>query len=93
MTQYYTDVLHQPTSGMDVPDLQAMAKDNDPAATLAMCRLTIAIAVQSARNKEIIDKIQALSQEDQSVKEGNDIGAGLVDGEDHCSIVSLCKGD
>lgn len=50
---------------MDVPDLQAMAKDNDPAATLAMCRLTIAIAVQSARNKEIIDKIQALSQEDQ----------------------------
>lgn len=65
MTQYYTDILHQPTSALDVPDLQAMAKDYDPIATLSMCRLTIVIAVQSARNKEVIDKIQQLSQEDQ----------------------------
>ena len=65
MTQYYADVMHQPMSGLDVPDLQAMAKDHDATATLAMCRLTIAIAVQSARNKEIIDKIQGLSQENQ----------------------------
>lgn len=65
MTQYSADILHQPTSGLDVPDLQAMAKDHDAAASLAMCRLTIAIAVQSARNREIIDKIQGLSQENQ----------------------------
>ncbi|KAI5124070.1 hypothetical protein M0805_003897 [Coniferiporia weirii] len=65
MTQYYTNVLQQPTSALDVPDLQAMAKDHDASATLAMCRLTIVIAVQSTRNKEIIDKIQQLEQDDQ----------------------------
>ncbi|EJD02105.1 HOOK-domain-containing protein [Fomitiporia mediterranea MF3/22] len=65
MTQYYTDILHQPTATIDVPDLQAMAKDHDAAATLAMCRLTIAIAVQSPQNREIINKIQGLSQEHQ----------------------------
>ena len=42
-----------------------MAKDRDALASLAMCRLTIVIAVQSPRNKEIIDKIQELSQENQ----------------------------
>ncbi|KAL5511421.1 hypothetical protein ACEPAH_4637 [Sanghuangporus vaninii] len=98
MTQYYADVLHQPTSGMDVPDLQAMAKDHDPTATLAMCRLTIAIAVQSSRNKEIIDKIQGLSQEDQhclmkaieqsmsKLKRGDitpDVGSGSMNDDDH----------
>ena len=65
MTQYFADVLHQPTSSLDVPDLQAMAKDYDLTATLAMCRLTIVIAVQSEKNKEIIDRIQQLGQEDQ----------------------------
>ena len=65
MTQYMTDVIRQPTSALDVPDLQAMAKDNDVVATLAMCRLAIAIAVQSEKNKEIIERIQKLNQEDQ----------------------------
>lgn len=65
MTQYYANVLRQPTSALDVPDLQAMAKDHDALASLAMCRLTIVIAVQSPRNKEIIDKIQELSQDNQ----------------------------
>ena len=35
----------------------------------------------------------ALSQEDQSVKQGDNIGAWLMDGEDHCAIVGLCQGD
>lgn len=65
MTQYYANVLRQPTSVLDVPDLQAMAKEHDALATLAMCRLTIVIAVQSPRNKETIDKIQKLSQGNQ----------------------------
>lgn len=65
MTQYFSDVLQKPTSGLDVPDLQAMARNADDTATLVMCRLTIAIGVQCEKNKEFIDKIQGLSQVDQ----------------------------
>ncbi|KAH9483838.1 Protein Hook-like protein 1 [Psilocybe cubensis] len=65
MTQYFADVLQKPTSSLDVPDLQAIAKDNNLAATLAMCRLTIAIGVQCEKNKDFIDKIQGLSETDQ----------------------------
>ena len=65
MTQYFTDVLHKPASGLDVPNLQAMAKDSDDRATLIMCRLTIVIGVQCHKNKVFIDKIQGLSQTDQ----------------------------
>lgn len=65
MTQYFSDVLQKPTSGLDVPNLQAMAKDGDDTATLVMCRMTIAIGVQCEKNKEFIDKIQGLSQVDQ----------------------------
>jgi len=65
MTQYFADVLQKPTSGLDVPDLQAIAKDHNVAATLIMCRITIAIAVQCEKNKEIIEKIQGLSETDQ----------------------------
>ncbi|KAJ7070368.1 HOOK protein-domain-containing protein [Mycena belliarum] len=65
MTQYFADVLQKPTSGLDVPDLQAIAKDHAVQATLTMCRLTIAIGVQCEKNKEFIDKIQALSETDQ----------------------------
>ncbi|KII88905.1 hypothetical protein PLICRDRAFT_175157 [Plicaturopsis crispa FD-325 SS-3] len=65
MTQYFTDVLQKPTSGLDVPDLQAIAKDHNVAATLIMCRLTIAIGVQCEKNKDIIEKIQGLSETDQ----------------------------
>ncbi|KAJ7168076.1 HOOK protein-domain-containing protein [Mycena crocata] len=65
MTQYFTDVLQKPTSGLDVPDLQAVAKDHAVQATLTMCRLTIAIGVQCEKNKQFIDKIQGLSETDQ----------------------------
>jgi protein HOOK3 len=65
MTQYFTDVLQKPTSTLDVPDLQAIAKDYNVPATLIMCRLTIAIGVQCERNKQFIDKIQGLSEVDQ----------------------------
>ncbi|KIM87652.1 hypothetical protein PILCRDRAFT_815228 [Piloderma croceum F 1598] len=65
MTQYFADVLQKPTSGLDVPDLQAIAKDHNVTATLIMCRITIAIAVQCEKNKEIIEKIQGLSETDQ----------------------------
>ncbi|KAF8894385.1 HOOK protein-domain-containing protein [Infundibulicybe gibba] len=65
MTQYFADVLQKPTSSLDVPDLQAIAKDHNLFATLIMCRLTIAIGVQCERNKSFIDKIQVLSETDQ----------------------------
>ncbi|KAJ3728886.1 hypothetical protein C8R42DRAFT_279611 [Lentinula raphanica] len=65
MTQYFSDVIQKPTNGLDVPDLQAMAKNADETATLVMCRLTIAIGVQCEKNKVFIDKIQGLSQTDQ----------------------------
>jgi protein HOOK3 len=62
LTQYFSDVLNQFTSSLEVPDLQAMAKDSNVKATLIMCRLTIAIAVQCDNNKLIIEKIQGLSE-------------------------------
>jgi protein HOOK3 len=65
MTQYFADVLQRPTGSLEVPDLQAMAKDHDVPATLIMFRMTIAIGVQCERNKEFIDKIQGLSETDQ----------------------------
>ncbi|KAJ6513784.1 HOOK protein-domain-containing protein [Mycena vitilis] len=65
MTQYFADILQKPTSGLDVPDLQAIAKDHAVQATLTMCRLTIAIGVQCEKNKQFIDKIQGLSETDQ----------------------------
>ncbi|KAF7295154.1 hypothetical protein MIND_01054100 [Mycena indigotica] len=65
MTQYFADILQKPTSGLEVPDLQAVAKDHSVLPTLAMCRLTIAIGVQCEQNKQFIDKIQGLSETDQ----------------------------
>ncbi|OBZ75226.1 Protein Hook [Grifola frondosa] len=65
MTQYFSEVLHQPTSALEVPDLQAIAKDYDIPATLIMCHLIIAIAVQCEKNKDIIEKIQRLGESDQ----------------------------
>ena len=65
MTQHFSDVLHQPTSALDVPDLQAIAQDSNVPALLVMCRLTIAIAVQCENNKEIIERIQRLTETEQ----------------------------
>ncbi|KAI0747833.1 HOOK-domain-containing protein [Daedaleopsis nitida] len=65
MTQYFSEVLHQPTSALEVPDLQAIAKDYNVHATLIMCRLAIAIAVQCENNEEIIERIQKLTESEQ----------------------------
>jgi protein HOOK3 len=65
MTQYFSDVLGQPTDALEVPDLQAVAKDHNVPSALMMCRLTLAIAVQCDKNKEFIDKIQGLSEANQ----------------------------
>ncbi|KAG2115082.1 HOOK-domain-containing protein [Suillus discolor] len=65
LTQYFAEVLQKPTSGLEVPNLQAIAKDRDVGETLIMCRITIAIAVQCEQNKEIIARIQQLSEGDQ----------------------------
>ncbi|KAI0798101.1 HOOK-domain-containing protein [Abortiporus biennis] len=65
MTQYFSENLHQPTGALDVPDLQAIAKDHNITAILILCRLTIAIAVQCERNKDIIGKIQGLTETEQ----------------------------
>ncbi|TFK82645.1 HOOK-domain-containing protein [Polyporus arcularius HHB13444] len=65
MTQYFSEVLHQPTSALEVPDLQAIAKDYNANATLILCRLTIAIAVQCENNQDIIERIQKLSESEQ----------------------------
>ncbi|KAH7889850.1 hypothetical protein F5I97DRAFT_597136 [Phlebopus sp. FC_14] len=62
LTQYFADILQKPTSGLDVPDLQAIAKDHNITATLIMCRMTIAITVQCEKNQEIIEKIQKLNE-------------------------------
>lgn len=65
ITQYFLDILHQPTSAIDVPDLQAIAKDHNVTATLILCRLTIAIAVQCEKNEVMIAKIQSLTETEQ----------------------------
>ena len=65
LIQYFSDVLDQNTSALEVPDLQAMAKDHSVKDTLVMCRLTISIAVQCENNKHIIDKIQSLNDTNQ----------------------------
>ncbi|KAH8102872.1 HOOK-domain-containing protein [Cristinia sonorae] len=65
MTQYFSDVLHQPTNTLDVPDLQGIAKDHNVTAILIMCRLSIAISVQCEKNKEIIERIQRLTEGEQ----------------------------
>ncbi|KAJ7273363.1 HOOK protein-domain-containing protein [Mycena rebaudengoi] len=103
MTQYFADVLQKPTSGLDVPDLQAIAKDHAVQATLAMCRLTIAIGVQCEKNKEFIDKIQGLSETDQhylmraieqvmariNVSGAQDIGEASMTEDDHYYQIQL----
>jgi len=65
LIQYFSDVLNQNTSALEVPDLQAMAKDRSVKDTLVMCRLTISIAVQCENNEHVIGKIQSLSDTSQ----------------------------
>ena len=65
MSQYFPDVLQKSMASLEVPNLQAIAKDSDPAAILSLCRLTVVIGVQCEKNKEFIEKIQGLSESDQ----------------------------
>ena len=65
MIQYFSDVLQKPTTELEVPNLQAIAKDFDVDSTLIMCRIAIAISVQCEKNREIIEKIQSLNDQDQ----------------------------
>ncbi|KAI9466048.1 hypothetical protein BJY52DRAFT_318980 [Lactarius psammicola] len=65
MTQYFSDLIGQPTDALEVPDLKALAQDNDVPSILSMCRLTLAIAVHCDKNKEFIEKIQGLSEANQ----------------------------
>jgi len=67
MNQYYTDVLRQPTTAIDVPNLQSIAQDYNLDETLLLCRLAIAIAVQSGENGSVIERIQNLNGDDQHV--------------------------
>jgi protein HOOK3 len=66
MTQYLSDALHQPNGTYEVPALQEMAKDGNPRATLAMCRLVVSIAIQCEHNADIITRIQGLGEGDQA---------------------------
>ena len=65
IVQYFTDVLGQSTTSLEVPDLHAMATEQDMDATLEMCRLALTIGVQSQKNAEIIGKIQSLDERNQ----------------------------
>jgi protein HOOK3 len=65
INQYFVDVLHRQTAGLQVPDLQAIAQNHDVLQTLALCRLTIAISVQGKKNSEVIAGIQKLPQTEQ----------------------------
>jgi protein HOOK3 len=61
--QYFNEILQQPTDRLDVPDLQAIAKDYSKHEILTLCKLTIAATVQSDRKKEVIERIQRLSED------------------------------
>ena len=65
MTQYFSNLIGQSTEALEVPNLMAMAQENDVPSILSMCRLTLAIAVHCDKNKEFIEKIQGLSEADQ----------------------------
>ncbi|KAJ2916056.1 hypothetical protein MD484_g4393, partial [Candolleomyces efflorescens] len=67
MTQYFADILQKQTTSLEVPDLQAIAKDSDIPGVLTLCRLTVVIGVQCESNKDFIDKIQGLNEADQHV--------------------------
>lgn len=65
LTQYFEDVLQKPTAALDVPNLQAAAKDYNVGAILVLCRMTLAITVQCEKNRDIIERIQRLDEDAQ----------------------------
>jgi protein HOOK3 len=69
LTRYYEEVLGFPAGfpagALAVPNLNAIARDNDLAELVRLLQLVIALAVQCPRNQVYIEKIQSLSQESQ----------------------------
>ncbi|KAI8049553.1 HOOK protein-domain-containing protein [Syncephalis plumigaleata] len=69
LTRYYEEVLGFPAGfpagALVVPNLNAIAKDNDLGELVRLLQLVIALAVQCPRNQVYIEKIQGLSQESQ----------------------------
>lgn len=95
MTQYFSDVLNQPTGSLEVPDLQAMAKESDVAATLIMCHLTVAIAVHCEQNAVFIEKIQGLKEQDQHylMRAIEQVRNPTTNIHDIGRLTTLCSGD
>jgi protein HOOK3 len=62
MTHYIVDVLGHSVTKTSVPDIHAIVKYYDITATLEMCRITIAIAMNCEGKKEIVRKIFTLDQ-------------------------------
>ncbi|KAJ3244516.1 hypothetical protein HDU78_010823 [Chytriomyces hyalinus] len=71
VTSYYEEVLNQPhaitafSGDLFVPNLTAIARDNDTDELLKLGRLIVALAVQSDNNQAYIEKIQGLKPESQ----------------------------
>ena len=69
LTRYYEEVLGFPagfpSGALSVPNLNAIAKENDLNELARLFQLTVAMAVQCQRNQVYIEKIQSLSQESQ----------------------------
>lgn len=65
VTQYYIEVLQQSPSALDVPDLDALARDGSKQDLYKLGSLVIGIAVRSDQANEHIAAIQSLPLEDQ----------------------------
>lgn len=65
VTQYYIEILHQSPSALDIPDLDALARDGSKQDLYKLGSLVIGIAVRSEQANEHISAIQSLSIEDQ----------------------------
>ncbi|KAI9595395.1 HOOK protein-domain-containing protein [Syncephalis fuscata] len=69
LTRYYEEILGFPAGfpagALAVPNLNAIAKENDLVELVKLFQLIIAMAVQCGRNQVYIEKIQSLSQESQ----------------------------
>ncbi|RKO91922.1 hook-related protein family, partial [Blyttiomyces helicus] len=79
---FYEEVLGQSASGMDPPDLTAIARDADTAETLRFAQLVVALAVQCENNQKYIIKIQMLEQESQhALMLGIETVRGMEEGE------------
>ncbi|KAF9062959.1 hypothetical protein BDP27DRAFT_1151895, partial [Rhodocollybia butyracea] len=60
MKQYFTDILKKDISSLELPQLIALARDNDILAALKLCKQILAIGMYCLKNREFIKKIQIL---------------------------------